>query len=243
MLAAVAATACSSGPDARDELLVFAAISLADALAEVKVEFDAEVRITVSYGGSQMLARQISKGAPADVFISAGEVPVRSLVEEGLVEAKPVSLLANKLVVVTRANGHQIETMGQLATGVMERIAMADPELAPAGAYAKESLISLGLWEQLEGKLLIGVDVRATLVYVQRGNADAALVYETDAASASDLRVLDIVPADSYSPVVYPVVIVARSKKKDQAAEFVELLFSDRARKIFLRHGFAFPEP
>jgi molybdate transport system substrate-binding protein len=242
-LATIAAAACSAGPDDRDELLVFAAASLGDALTEVEVEFEAEIRIAINYGGSQMLAWQISKGAPADVFISAGEFPVRALAEEGLIEAKPVSLLANKLVVVTRANDLQIETMEQLATSAMERIAIADPELAPAGAYAKESLISLGLWERLEGKLVIGTDVRATLVYVQTGNADAALVYETDAASASDLRALDIVPADSYSPVVYPVVIVARSENKDQAAEFVELLLSDRARKIFLRHGFALPEP
>lgn len=242
-LATIAAAACSAGPGDRDELLVFAAASLGDALTEVEVEFEAELRIAINYGGSQMLAWQISNGAPADVFISAGEFPVRALAEEGLIEAKPVSLLANKLVVVTRANDLQIETMEQLATSAMKRIAIADPELAPAGAYAKESLISLGLWERLERKLVIGADVRATLVYVQTGNADAALVYETDAASASDLRVLDIVPADSYSPVVYPVVIVARSENKDQAGEFVELLLSDRARKIFLRHGFTLPEP
>ena len=126
---------------------------------------------------------------------------------------------------------------------MVERLAIADPELAPAGAYSKEALIGLGLWEQVEAKLVLGADVRTTLVYVKTGNADVALVYETDAATARDLLALDIVPIESYSPVVYPVIIVRRSGKKDRAAEFVKLLLSDRARDIFQRHGFELPEP
>ena len=95
MLAAVAIAACSSDPDNKSEILVFAAASLRDALTAVQVEFGDEISFAISYGGSQMLARQISNGAPADVFISAGEFPVRTLVEQGLVESEPVQVLSN----------------------------------------------------------------------------------------------------------------------------------------------------
>ena len=242
-LAIVGTAACSSGTVGEDELLVFAAASLGDALAVVQAEFDDEINVAVSYGGSQMLARQISNGAPADVFISAGESPIGMLEEEGLVEGQPVQVLANKLVLVTHPDRIRVDTMDALATDVVERLAIADPELAPAGVYSKEALIGLGLWERVEGKLLFGADVRATLVYVQTGNASAALVYETDAATARDLLAQDIVPPESYSPVVYPSIIVRRSEKKELAAEFVKLLLSDRARQIFLQHGFGLPEP
>ena len=242
VFASVSIAACSSGPDDEGELLVFAAASLGDALTAVKVEFEAEIDIAISYGGSQMLARQISSGAPADVFISAGEFPINMLVEEGLVEGEPVQVLTNRLVVVTQPDGVRVDTIEQLATDVVGRLAIADPELAPAGAYSKEVLIGLGMWEAVEGKLLFGADVRATLVYVQTGNADAALVYETDAATARDLLTL-VVPPESYSSVVYPGVIVRKSEKKDRAAEFVKLLMSDRAREIFRQHGFGLPGP
>ena len=231
---------CLSPSRGRSELLVFAAASLTDALSEIGQAFEAqsEIGIAFSYGGSQELAQQIASGAPADLFIPAGEFPMEFLADKGKIEREAMNLLSNKLVVVTRTNGVQIEKLEQLNTDIVERIAIADPDLAPAGGYARESLTRLGLWDELQGKLIIGADVRVTLAYLESGNVDIALVYKTDARVASNVNVLDLVPSDSYSSVVYPAVVVRRSEKKAEADEFLEFLRSEAAAEIFLRHGF-----
>ncbi len=235
------AAACGGGAEEDDELLVFAAASLQDALEAIEAEVDSETRIAVSYGGSNMLARQVSAGAPTDVFISAGAPPVQLLVEKGLVDGGVIDVVANRLVVVTVPDGVVISTMGELATADVGRLAIADPDLAPAGVYAREALVRLGLWDGVEDKLILGSDVRATLAYVQTGNADAAIVYESDAANARDVVVYDVVPADSYAPVFYPAVVVSGSGKAARAVEFIEMLRGDEAGEIFQRYGFARP--
>ena len=233
--------ACTSGRDERAGILVFAAVSLSNALAEIGRSFEEQgnVDVAFSYGGSQMLAQQIAKGAPADVFIAAGESPVEFLSERELIEPDVVHLISNRLVVVARSGDIKLETLGQLTTGAVERVAIADPDLAPAGRYARESLTHLGLWEELRAALVFGADVRATLTYVEMGNADVAIVYETDARTASDVAILDVVPPQSYSPIVYPAVVVGRSTEKTAAAEFVRFLRSESSAATFRKHGFA----
>ena len=233
---------CSSQPDGRAELLVFAATSLTNALGDVEEAFEGQggADVVFSFGGSQMLAQQIVGGAPADVFISAGEFPVDFLVRKGEITAVRADLLSNRLVLVQR-DGSDVElsSISQLATSLVERIAVADPDLAPAGRYATESLVNLGLWAAIEGKVVMGPDVRATLAYVESGNADVALVYVTDARLAQGVRLLDIIPQDSYSPVVYPAVLIGASGQKDGARDFIAFLEGEEASEIFRRYGFS----
>ena len=231
---------CGTRVGGDPELLVFAAASLNDALTEIGRSFeeDADAGVVFSFGGSQVLARQIANGAPADVFISAGELPVQFLAERELIEPHVVNLLTNKLVVVANPDRAQPESIEQLTTDVVERLAVASPEMAPAGWYARESLTRLGIWDDLQRKLIIGADVRATLVYVETGNADAAVVYQTDAMTSRNLSILDIVPTDSYPQIVYPAIVVSGSEEKALAGEFLGFLRSETAAAIFLRHGF-----
>ena len=222
-----------------DELLVFAATSLTDSLAEIGPAFEREsgARVAVSFGGSQLLAQQIVKGAPADVFIAAGVFPMDLLAREGLLSSAPEPILRNELVLVTRPDLVPESLQVLLEPGV-ERVAVADPDLAPAGRYAQESLKSLGLWDDISEKLIKGSDVRSTLTYVERGNADAALVYRTDAASADGVEIYDIVPPDSHSPIVYPAAIIERSERQALAARFLAYLTGVTAQEIFRSHGF-----
>ena len=232
---------CSSKGGGPDEVLVFAAASLADVLDEISEEFEKEDRtvVSISYGGSQMLAQQIASGAPADLLISAGEFPVGFLQLRGLVESAPSDIVANGLVVAVRSRGGpRITAMDDLRTATVRRIAIADPELAPAGRYARESLRSLGLWDVLEPKLVVGPDVRATLAYVESGNSEAALVYRTDARASGKVRILDIVPGDSYSRIRYPAAIVAASRHKTAATRFLRFLEGKKSLEIFRRFGF-----
>ena len=184
------------------------------------------------------MAQQIARGAPADVFISAGQFPTDFLISKDRAGPEIVNLLTNKLVIVVRPDNDRLTAVEYLASEIVERIAIASPDLAPAGRYARESLEFLGLWEAVQGKLVTGPDVRATLTYVETGNADIAMVYRTDAMTAADVKVLDIVPLESYSQITYPAVIPLRSERKGRASEFLEFLQDDRATVIFRRYGF-----
>ena len=222
-------------------MLVLAAVSLSNALGEVEGAFEdrSQVDLEISYGGSQMLAQQIASGAPADVFIAAGEFPMDFLADRGLIDTQRFNLLANRLVVaVRREDDLQIDSLMRLNTPLMRRIAVADPQLAPAGRYWRDSLTRLGLWNDIKPKLVFGADVRAALAFLESGNVDAALVYATDARASNVVRVLDIVPPDSYSSIGYPVAVVLSSRSKEDAVEFLDFLRAPLAQQIFLRHGF-----
>ena len=242
LAAAAAIVGCSPGSES-ERLLVFAATSLINAIEEIRpaVQEKEGIELAVSYGGSQMLAQQIVQGAPADLFISAGEGPVGLLAGRDLTDGGARSLASNDLVVVSRMAGTPLESIEDLASGLVGRIAIADPDLAPAGAYARESLVNLGLWESLTDKLVLSPNVRVALAYVEAGNADAALVYRTDAMASSGLRVLDIVPADTYSTIVYPAVLIRGSGGRERAELFVDHLQTPSVREVFARYGFLPP--
>ena len=238
-------TACSPEGDGSGDILVFAAASLQEPLEEVRDAFqrDTGISVSVSYGGSQALAQQIVSGAPAALFLSAGTSPVSFLEERVALEGEPAHILRNRLVLAAPA-GEGVRPDGILAltSADVERIAVADPKLAPAGKYARESLEYHGLWDQLLPKMVFAADVRAALAYVESGNADAALVYATDAASSQAVTVAAPVSEDSHSPIVYPAAVIAGSGHEDSAWKLVEYLRGAEAREVFAEHGFASAE-
>ena len=241
---ALSLLACSSG-DARGEVLVFAAASLYEPLEEARASFerDTGISVAVSYGGSQALAQQIVSGAPAALFLPAGVFPVSFVGERIALAREPVNILSNRLVLVGRSGeGAQLDSIAALASEDVERVAIADPELAPAGRYARESLEHHGLWERVLPKLVFAADVRAALAYVESGNADAALVYATDAASSQPVSVGAVVPEDSHSPIVYPAAVIEGSGQEESARKLVEYLRGMEAREVFARYGFAAAE-
>ena len=232
--------ACAPSDSEPGEILVFAAASLADALQEIGSEYEASsgARVAFSFGGSQTLAQQVAGGAPADIVIAAGENPMQFLIDKNLVRSEPIDLLTNRLVVAVQRGADQPKTLQDLASPTFSRVAIAGPDLAPAGTYARQALKQLGLWEQLQEKMVFGPDVSATLAYVESGNVDAAIVYGTDARASSRVAVLDIVPADSYSPIVYPAALVHEAPNESAAKLFLEFLEGPQATRIFQNFGF-----
>ena len=238
MVAAVL-VGCSGGSDGdREELLVFAATSLTDAFDEAVAlyERENEVDVQTSYAASQALAQQIASGAPASVFVSAGAPPVAFLRARGMV-AEEVDLLTNKLVVVTNRSLEERSPKALMSPNV-ERVAIAAPDIAPAGAYGREALKAAGLWESLQEKIVTAPDVRAAMAFVEAGNASVGIVYATDAVIARGLDTVDIFPHDSYGPIVYPVVTVALDDRSEAADDFVRFLTGAEAGEIFRAHGF-----
>ncbi len=224
------------------ELSVFAAISLSDALAEIGAAFTAENGVKVFYNvaASTTLQRQIEKGAPADVFISASPRQVIALKARGLLEAgSRRNLLTNRLVIVSDETERiSVDTPADLAVPEISRIAIGHPSIVPAGAYAKEALTHFGLWETLQSKLIFGADVRATLAYVTSGNVDIAIVYKTDTTLSDAIKVLYQMPAEAHTPVIYPAVVMKNSPQKQEARRFIAYLQSAERSEIFEKHGF-----
>lgn len=225
------------------ELSVFAAMSLTDALAEIGTAFTTEngVKVYYNFAASTTLQRQLEKGAPADIFISASPRQVVALEAGGLLEAEShQNLLTNRLVLVSDEDTRiSVETPANLAAPEISRIAIGHPSIAPAGVYAKEALMHFGLWETLHPKLIFGVDVRATLAYVTSGNVDIAIVYETDTIVSKNIKVLYQIPPEAYTPIIYPAVVMKNSSQKQLARKFITYLQSAEKSEIFEKHGFS----
>jgi molybdate transport system substrate-binding protein len=233
---------CATDKQAPSELTVFAAISLTDALAEIGTAFTTEsgVKVYYNFAASTTLQRQLEKGASADVFISASPRQVVALEANGLLEAESrQNLLTNRLVLVSDDTaGISVETPANLAAPEISRIAIGHPSIVPAGAYAKEALTHFGLWETLHPKLIFGADVRATLAYVTSGNVDVAIVYKTDTTLSHHIKVLYQMPAEAYTPIIYPAVVMKDSPRKQLARRFITYLQSADKCEIFEKYGF-----
>ena len=243
---AILAILLASAACARDDsepVLVFAAASVEEPLTELAKLYEEKtgVAIDLSFGGSNALARQIAAGAPADVLFSAGVAPVSLLAAQNLARPDENALLGNELVVATRPDSGPMNGLDALLNDDVTRVAIVDPELGPAGRYAREALESAGLWDALQPKLVFAQDVRAALAYVESGSADAGIVYRTDAETASDLTIAYAVPSDTHSPISYLGVAIRDAANSEAAADFLRFLESEEATEAFRDAGFSSP--
>ena len=223
-----------------EELTVFAASSLTEALAEVARGFEAATghHVAFNFGGSNDLARQIKAGAPADLFFSADKAQMDGLEQAGLVRAEDrVDVLSNVLVVVVPASSTARISAARDLAGV-RYLALADPQAVPAGVCARAWLESIGLWAEVKDRVVPTLDVRAALSAVEAGNADAGIVYRTDAAISRRVRVAFEVPKGQGPTIVYPLAAIASSRRKAAAAELLRYLVSAPAREVYARYGF-----
>jgi molybdate transport system substrate-binding protein len=228
---------CRSQP--QPAVAVFAAASTGDVLEEIARDFEAEtgVKVTVNPAASSTLAVQIEQGAGADLFLSADEAWADRLEQRGLC-AERRDLLGNRLVVVVPTdNAASLSGLDDLKAGRYKRIAVAR-EGVPAGDYTRQALRAGGVWDVLKGRTIEGGDVRATLTYVLRGEADAGFVYATDAAARGKVRIAYEVPDKLHEPIRYPLVLVRRGPANPAAKRLYDYLAGDKASAAFRRAGF-----
>jgi molybdate transport system substrate-binding protein len=232
---------------AQEQLTVFAAASLKNALDDANAAFTKAtgVKVTASYEASSALAKQLEQSAPADVFISADLRWMDYAAEHKLIKPDTrVNLLGNKLVLIAPADSKLANvTIGKgfdIAKLAGDgRIAVADVKAVPAGLYAKAALEKLGAWAAAEPKLAQAENVRATLAFVARGETPIGIVYETDAKIEPKVKIIAAFPDDSYPPVTYPVAATAETKKA-AAPQYLAFLRSSTAKAIFEKYGFSF---
>jgi molybdate transport system substrate-binding protein len=215
---------------------VFVAASTADALGEIARDFEAEtgVRVAISPAASSTLAVQIENGADADLFLSADEESADRAAKA--VGGERRDLLGNRLVVVVPADDPvSLAGLADLKGDRFKRVAVARADV-PAGKYARQALQAAGVGDALKDRLIEGGDVRATLTYVVRGEADAGFVYATDAASNGTVRVAYEVPEQLHRPIRYPLLLLRRDNPA--ARRFYDYLGGDKATAVFRRAGF-----
>lgn len=223
-------------------LTVSAAISLSEALQEIKTVYQSSnpnVTITYNFGASGALAQQIQQGAPVDVFFSAATKQINDLQQSNLlINDTRRNLLTNRLVLITPNNGVVLSDFKQLTDARIKRIAIGEPKSVPVGQYAQEMLTKIGIWQQLQPKLVLGNNVRQVLTFVESGNVDAGIVYTTDAKASSKAAVRATAAENLHSPIVYPVAVIKSSRNPAAATAFVQFLAGDRAKIVFKKYGF-----
>ncbi|BFH13653.1 molybdate ABC transporter substrate-binding protein [Paenibacillus melissococcoides] len=228
------------------ELTVSAAVSLTDALSEIQTLYEsthAGVRLHFNFGGSGALQKQLEQGAPADLFFSAAVSPMEQLVRKQIVNANDqISLLTNELAVIVPSDSKTVVQSGAgLLQDGLRTVAIGIPESVPAGSYAKEALTNAGLWDRLQPKLVQAKDVRQVLQYVATGNADAGMVYKTDAMTTTDVKIAYIIDPSTHTPIEYPLGMVAATKHREEAERFYRYLQTEEALNIFEKYGFSIP--
>lgn len=227
-----------------DELTVFAAASLRNALDEIAAAFEQEagVELRTSYAATSALARQIQYGAPADIFMSAHTDWMDHLDASGLIDsATRIDILTNRLVLVSRdLDARSIEITPD--TELVEmldggRLAMALIDAVPAGIYGREALTALGLWDEVAPFVAQTDNVRAALALVALGEAPLGVVYASDARAEPRVRVTGEFPGAAHAPIVYS---AAMTHRRDSAAgaQFLDFLRGAEARAVFARWGF-----
>ncbi len=232
----------STARDPSTRPLVLAAASLSEALREI-AGFHQQTtgdRPVFSFAASSTLARQAREGVPADVFLSADEASMDLLERANLLlPGTRRALLTNSLVVAVHKDlpTPPAEPADLLLPGI-RRIALGEPRSVPAGIYARQYLENVGLWAQLRPRVVPTEHVRAALAAVESGNADAAIVYATDLATARALKVAFRPDPSRVPPIRYPVAILRESSQVAAARRFLETLDSPAARRVFENHGF-----
>lgn len=225
------------------ELTISAAVSLKDALTEIKNKYQAQnpnVKLVYNLGASGSLQKQIEQGAPADIFISAAPKQMNELEAKNLVnKATRGNLVENKLVIVVpKESKLEITKMEDLGKDGVQTLALGETATVPAGQYAQEAIKKLGVWDKVRDKVIFAKDVRTVLTYVETGNVDAGIVYKTDALSSEKVKITATAPEGSHQPVVYPAAILAATKQPKAAEEFLAYLYGAESKTIFEKYGF-----
>ncbi len=224
-------------------LVIAAAASLQDALQDIDALFEGAnpgISVDYSFAASGSLQRQIEQGAPVDLFIAAASKQMDALQEKNLILGDTRrDLLTNSLVLVVPRNSTlNLTNFSQLSHPQVAKISLGEPRSVPVGQYTEEVFSYLNLWEDLQPKVVFGNSVRNVLATVESGNADAGVVYKTDAKISNQVTQVATASENMHSPIVYPLAIVAASRNQSAARTYAQFLSRPQAQAVFRAYGF-----
>jgi molybdate transport system substrate-binding protein len=239
----LALTGCGSSSDGGGgggtTLTVFAAASLTESFDQLKTTFEAAhsgTTVALSYGGSSTLAEQINQGAPADVFASASVATMKTVTDAGKAAGDPVTFANNILTIVTPPDNTSVSSLEDLAKSDVA-VVLCDPAV-PCGAVADKMFTATGITPHVVSR---EADVKSVLAKVESGDADAGIVYVTDAQAAGDqVRQVDI-PTSQNQSTEYQIVAVKDAPNATLAGDWITMVTGDEGQSVLKEHGFASP--
>lgn len=227
--------------ESQKEIMVGAAASLQPVMEELKEIYEDQnqnIKVSFTFAGSGTLEQQIREGAPMDLFLCAAAKQMDSLEKEDyLLSDTRIDLLENEIaLIVPKGSTLKLADFQDILSAPV--IALGNPESVPVGQYAQEIFTNLGIWKEVSAKATLGKDVTEVLSWVSAGNADAGVVYTTDALTNNKVEIVAIAAEDSHSRVIYPAAVLKGTKNKKETEQFLHFLTTEEAMKVFTKYGF-----
>ena len=232
-----------TSPNQATELTIAAAANLTDAFAEIGPRFTSKtgIKVVFSFGATADLAKQIENGAPFDVFASADSEHVEQLETKGLLTPGSRAIYARgRLVMWLPPNSNlKADRIEDITAKSFERIAIAKPDVAPYGRATVESLQALGIWNEIEGRVIYGQNVSQTKQYVATGNAEVAFI-PLALVKTGEGKYIEV-SDELHHPLDQALGIVKESTNQTAARKFVEFLLSPEGRELLTQKGYRMP--
>ena len=232
-------TLATSAATARaGEITVSGAASLKDALKEIGNVYQKshpQTRVNFNFGSSGTLQKQIEQGAPVDVFVAASDANMNALLKQNLADKHARFNFASGELVLIAPRDSGLRGLSDAKNA--RNFAIGGPGV-PAGNYARQALKFYGLDAALAPKLVYGKDVRGVLQLVASGNADAGLVYRTDALSSRDVKIVSALAPKSHDAIRYPMALLAGAPNAREGRDWVRFCKSAAAKSILRKYGF-----
>ena len=227
----------------QQEIYVLAAASMTDAIQEIGANYEKEhknIKLVYNFGSSGALQTQIEQGAPADVFISAAQKQMNVLDKKDLLDKSTrKDLVENKIVLIVPTKSNlKINSLSDLASDKVTKIALGEPNAVPVGQYSEEIFSKLNILDNVKSKAVYASDVRQVLSWVETGEVDCGLVYATDAAISDKVKVLFEAPSDTHKPIIYPVAMLKSSSHQEEAKDFINYLTNNESKTVLEKYGF-----
>lgn len=225
------------------QLTVAAASDLTAAFEEIGREFETthKIKVVFVFGSTGMLTRQIENGAPMDLFAAANVAYIDQLEQKGLIFPDTKAIYARGRITLwtTLDSPLKVETIADLARPEIKRIAIANPDHAPYGLAAKQTLESAGVWEKLKPKLVYGDNIRQTLQYAETGNVDVSIVALSLSQQSKGRWTL--VPEELHQPIDQGLAVIKSTQNEQAARAFASFITGPRGKEVLGKYGFAFP--
>lgn len=233
----------TAAPGSR-ELVVAAASDLTFAFQEIGALFEQKtgVKVSFNFGSTGQLAQQIEQGAPFDLFAAANESFVNELAARDRLLPDTIALYAQgRITLWTLADsGLKIERVEDLSQPGIKHIAIANPDHAPYGVAAREAMQSIGIWDTIQSRLVLGENALATLQYGIRGDVDVVIAPLSLSVTQKEGRWV-LIPAELHKPINQALAVVKDSSHQADARAFASFINGPKGRPIMIKYGFVLP--